>query len=483
MSHKASDFDDGELLAEDPGNDWEQVPHGLMDDPRVTVGGYKIWSRIRRYGRKDGRRIPSRKELAEAEGKSTGTIDNWISNLIETGWLLVTPQFRRDKPGQTSNRYTLLYKPITSVDDPRAVAHRQAVDAFKRDLAGRMETNKAKRAEVTESDELAEGEGAAGDPSQNLGRGQEAVSDMAAPPRILGGAVPESWEGPSQELGNQDPHLPQPQQQEPQATAVLAVGELQDPQGTAPPASPPAPEPPRTRSSMLDDVTPGVRLVLEGLPAELQRALASQARRNTIPRTVVTAISEQLELRTPEQLVDRLHRRWRNVPGEIANAIALTKALVAAPSCPNVACEEGEILGAPGVPNRPCSACAERAANVDTVPAAPEQRRAAEQAPPPAEVPKPAQPTGYRPCCGRVSGCVCDQPRAAVVVDQADAPVALDPDALFASLVRARPSVRRVTLRGLPKAVSAELAARLKAEDDERAARALAAAETAEVDA
>lgn len=99
-----------------------------------------------------------RKKLAAKVGKSPRTVDAWIDELVEKGWLLKQQRWRAtgDKQ-QTSNRYLLLWEQITGDDDPRYQRHLAQVARFEREMQERRAANRAAADTADErSDPLAE---------------------------------------------------------------------------------------------------------------------------------------------------------------------------------------------------------------------------------------------------------------------------------------------------------------------------------------
>lgn len=144
------------VFVERPGG-FEQVPDGLWlvmqndDDtaPKphvVSSGAVVMYLALSKHGAKETRGVPGRPRLSRSMGVSTKTVDNRINELIEKGWLLITPRFRPTADQrQTSNHYRLLWTPIQSNDDPRLVKHRRDMETFEELMAARQATNARKR--------------------------------------------------------------------------------------------------------------------------------------------------------------------------------------------------------------------------------------------------------------------------------------------------------------------------------------------------
>lgn len=122
------------LTVEQPGG-YDQLPTAVWLGGRkhgaAAPGEVVAYIALRRFGTmRLGRAIPGRAELAKDMGVSVGALDERLNGLIERGWLLITPRFRRDGQGQASNHYQLLWEPIVSEVDPRLVEHRRRVAEF-----------------------------------------------------------------------------------------------------------------------------------------------------------------------------------------------------------------------------------------------------------------------------------------------------------------------------------------------------------------
>jgi len=116
-----------QLTVEQPGN-FDIIPTHLWLGGAVSAGALAVYIAIRRRGTMSkGKAIPSRQVIARDTGLTKRTVDAKLDELVEKGWLLITPRVRPDGKGQTSNHYTLLWTPIDSAADPRLVAHQKRV--------------------------------------------------------------------------------------------------------------------------------------------------------------------------------------------------------------------------------------------------------------------------------------------------------------------------------------------------------------------
>lgn len=120
--------------------------------------------------------------------------------------------------------------------------------------------------------------------------------------------------------------------------------------------------PPQRRGPLL----PGdIARVIATYPAELTTVVQDTAG-SPAPRGLVTAIRGQLAERTPEQLADRVARRWhthghaaRHADGALDRPVGVAIALVRAGECGNARCEDGTDLDT----SAPCRACPQRRAD------------------------------------------------------------------------------------------------------------------------
>ena len=56
----------------------------------------------------NGQCFPSRKKLSKEAGCGVATVDKYLSNLVEDGFVKITPRFNHDTNSRNSNMYTLL---------------------------------------------------------------------------------------------------------------------------------------------------------------------------------------------------------------------------------------------------------------------------------------------------------------------------------------------------------------------------------------
>lgn len=190
QSHEAEAEAEDDLVVEHSG--FEQVPALLYRDVEVSDGAVRMYCILSDRGATGSNSVPKRAKLAKLIGKSLRTVDGRIDELEARGWLLVTPRFRDDEPGMTTNLYRLLKTPIRSEDDPRLLRHKRAVAVFEEEMEARIETNRRRK--------LGQDPTNSADPSQD--------SAPPLPPAETPGPLAENCEGPlaeSCEGGAQNP--------------------------------------------------------------------------------------------------------------------------------------------------------------------------------------------------------------------------------------------------------------------------------------
>jgi hypothetical protein len=136
-------MDENDSIYVERGN-FEQVPDALWEKGAVSPRAVVLYLALSKRGGRKDRGVPKRSTLAKDMGvKSVRTVDDAIDELIEKGWLLITPRLRLGADeGQTSNNYRLLWTPIRAADDPRLVAHQKEAADFNQYMDERQEANK-----------------------------------------------------------------------------------------------------------------------------------------------------------------------------------------------------------------------------------------------------------------------------------------------------------------------------------------------------
>lgn len=121
---------------------YDQSPTAVWYGGATSPGGVVAYLALRRIANlTGGRNMPGRQYLANDMGISVRAVDSRLDDLVEAGWLLITPRVRPDGRGQTSNHYQLLWNPIDSADDPRLVEHRRRVAEFEAWINARQAGN------------------------------------------------------------------------------------------------------------------------------------------------------------------------------------------------------------------------------------------------------------------------------------------------------------------------------------------------------
>jgi hypothetical protein len=105
--------------------------------------------------------------------------------------------------------------------------------------------------------------------------------------------------------------------------------------------------------------------VLAAFPQELRNAMKETAHTDR-PKTLVTAVTKALTVRTVDDLVDRVSRRWvqhgyaaKFEAGKLARPVGAAVAMLRAGDCPDPGCEDGRVLAT----GAGCVLCAERTKN------------------------------------------------------------------------------------------------------------------------
>jgi hypothetical protein len=83
---------------------FEQIPHWILFDPRVSATGIRLYLILRSFAMGKGYAFPSRRRLAEAVGVSMPTLDAAKKSLIEVGAIEVEARMSSNGD-QTSNLY------------------------------------------------------------------------------------------------------------------------------------------------------------------------------------------------------------------------------------------------------------------------------------------------------------------------------------------------------------------------------------------
>ena len=165
---------------------FEQVPQSLWfggeAEGGVSPGAVIAYMALSKRGGREDRAVPKRATLCKDMGlKSVRAVDGRLDELIEAGWLLITPRFRKDgDQGQTSNHYRLLWTPITDPQDPRLVEHKTQVQTFMEVMAERQKANGTTQAASVRKAEW---------------RPPQTPAHISAPPRASDFAPPAQSEG------------------------------------------------------------------------------------------------------------------------------------------------------------------------------------------------------------------------------------------------------------------------------------------------
>lgn len=197
---------------------------------------------LRHLGAEANFRI-SRQKLADRQGISKRTVDAALDELVDKGWLLITPCFRETGDRQqSSNRYTLLWTPIRSKSDERLLRHKRAVEVFESDMDVRQKANlmrdeaEAARLGVTVAElrRARKGRQEKGrpTPSQETAPGETGHGIDASVQKTARGTVQDSARTPVQETAGEDPHsstqTPSTQTRSAALRAATALGQEEE---------------------------------------------------------------------------------------------------------------------------------------------------------------------------------------------------------------------------------------------------------------
>jgi hypothetical protein len=244
--------DEDSLDVEQPTN-FDQVPTALWLGGSVSSGAVLAYIAIRRIGTmRMGRPIAGRRYIAADLGIGVRTLDGRLDELVQAGWLLITPRIREGGQGRTSNHYTLLWEPIDTPDDPRLVRHTRLVAEVEEFVRRRAAENAA--AEGREAHKGPSMRAAAWDPEAPVKRAQALATRAQKhndrrgipaqdPARGAGaescaGPLQDPAPGPAQDPAPLEPNVCEPPNEEPSLfsvgagapTAAAAPGRAPDPE-------------------------------------------------------------------------------------------------------------------------------------------------------------------------------------------------------------------------------------------------------------
>jgi DNA-binding transcriptional ArsR family regulator len=364
------------------------LPFGMvasrwMCDPRYSANARVLYAILVSYAGTQSRDTadgkPYRKELARQLGVSLSTLDRTLAELDVAG--LVTIE-RRIDPGNPAVHEASIYHlhdagvmwhgngtwedPLPAGASAAAVAKAQAE---RRRSAKRTVSSAADPGNAATEDSAPRGGVTSDATPRNTpiqaysdtdasggGRTGDATGSRTGDARVAAPVTPDI------EIPNQ---IPSPEAPSARSAAdarrashpgVGLSGEGGDAaSGVGTPAQ--RPHPHRTPLLRAD-----VSIVVAALPPELT-PLVEAASGTAVPRTLVTAIKEQLGERSAEQLAERVARRWhthgyagRHAAGAVTRPVGVAVALVRAGECGHARCEDGVDLDTGAA----CTACTER---------------------------------------------------------------------------------------------------------------------------
>ena len=120
--------DAAEYENEDHG--FEQAPKELFmpydrdpDAPRLSHAAVRLYLVMRHFGATADFRVRNEK-LADAMGCTVRYVQKARQELLDAGWLQVTPSYRsQGDHGRSANRYKVMWRRIQGPQDPRVAAH------------------------------------------------------------------------------------------------------------------------------------------------------------------------------------------------------------------------------------------------------------------------------------------------------------------------------------------------------------------------
>ncbi|MFF5968173.1 hypothetical protein ACFY64_31520 [Streptomyces collinus] len=283
--------------------------------------------------------VPTRKRLAECIGKSVDTVDRATKRLESRGLLKVHRQPDPTNPRRMlPSEYELLDHHVWDERAAQRAADRAAGRANPRSEGGRT---------------------GAATPTPDRTPAATPGCTPAATPGRTDAAVKDLQEGVEEVDQEQAPSARSAGDARRASTGSGARGARGGSAATEKPA------PSRKKSRLASDEARVVAVVERAVPVSLLELLAGGA----VPQTWRVSVLRELERggRTPEQLADRVARRWVRhryqshlLAGRgLDNPYKVLQALVGPGECPDAGCEDGEMVDT----GADCRTCQERRAN------------------------------------------------------------------------------------------------------------------------
>lgn len=110
MTDDTAHADDGSVLEADVPQ-FAMVWSELLLDTSLSDGAVRLYAVLHHHCRGGRSAWPSRSRLAELLGRSVPTVQARLRELVDAGWVVVTPR-HHDSGGQRSNLYQLRMRPV-----------------------------------------------------------------------------------------------------------------------------------------------------------------------------------------------------------------------------------------------------------------------------------------------------------------------------------------------------------------------------------
>ena len=93
------------------------VPRWIIQHKGLTSGAVRVYACLADMANRDKHSAwPSHRTLAIKCNMSVSSVRRHLKELVYVGALLVKPRFKEDGISQTSNIYTVVYKPVNNID-------------------------------------------------------------------------------------------------------------------------------------------------------------------------------------------------------------------------------------------------------------------------------------------------------------------------------------------------------------------------------
>ena len=93
------------------------VPRWIIQHTGLTSGAVRVYACLADMANRDKHSAwPSHRTLAIKSNMSVSSIRRHLKDLVKVGALIIEPRFKEDGISQTSNIYTVVYKPVNKMD-------------------------------------------------------------------------------------------------------------------------------------------------------------------------------------------------------------------------------------------------------------------------------------------------------------------------------------------------------------------------------